>query len=770
MHEYRVFMAIGKKTKTLLILSLVIAAAAAVIRFYPSKPAPATGTAKSDTATGPILAPDDEVHAKYAGSETCRECHETAYNGWVDSNHGLAEREYDEAMDKKAFSPKQTLKHGNDTSEMFLDADGVAKILTRGLGNQRRSYPVVRVIGNDPLRQFLIPAPGGRLQTCDVSYDPHKNEWFDVYGDEERNPGDWGAWTGQGMNWNAMCAACHNTRLRKNYEPATNSYHTKMAEMTVGCEACHGPMKDHVEWHKNPPPGVAKGAKDPTIKRQSRDQMLETCAACHARRGEISGDLIPGESFYDHFSLTVTDDTDTYHPDGQVRDENYEFASFLSSKMYHVGIRCVDCHEPHSGKRLIPGNLLCMRCHGGGTEPPATIIDPATHGHHAPGSVGNDCTSCHMPITHYMQRHPRHDHGFTIPDPLLTKEFGTPNACNRCHTDKDADWALKYANEWYGEKLNRPTRTRAFAIARARRGDPSARGELLELLKSEPIAAWKATFCHLLERWSMDPETTKALLGQTKDPSPLIREAAVRSLIHPVRNNDESVRSALRPLLDDPVRSVRVAAAWALVDTLDLSSKAGRELVHMLDLNADQPTGRMQLSQFAHLRGDTPTAIKQIRKAIEWDPNSPPFHHDLAILLSTTGDVQGAITALEEAIRLDPNEAEYHYKLALALNEAGNTAKSTAALRKTVELAPSHARAWYNLGLALNGMNHPQEAVGALLKGEAADPSDPAIPYARATILARHGQRQAALEAATRALQLRQDFPEAIQLIQSLSR
>jgi len=721
-------------------------------------------------ADKPVIAADGEVHPKYAGSASCRECHEVAYKNWMDSNHGLAERDYRKDMDEKAFSPKQTLVHGKDTSEAFLDADGLAKILTRGLGNERRVYPVTRVIGNNPLRQFLIPAPGGRLQTCDVSYDPKKNELFDVYGEEERNPGDWGAWTGQGMNWNSMCAGCHNTRLRKNYEPAKNSYQTKMAEMSVGCEACHGPMKDHVQWQKNPPPGMTKGSKDPTIKRQTRDQMLETCAACHARRAEITGDLVPGESFYDHFSLTVTDDTDTYHPDGQVRDEDYEYASFLSSRMGHVGIRCVDCHEPHSAKRLIPDNLLCMRCHMGGTQPPATVVDPATHGHHKAGSTGNDCTSCHMPVTNYMQRHPRHDHGFTIPDPLLTKEFGTPNACNRCHADKDADWSLKYTNEWYGEKMNRPTRTRAMLVARARRGEPAARDGLIQLLKTEAIAAWRASICHLLERWSMEPDTTNALLDQLKDASPLVREAAVRSLNHPARQHNETVTKALQPLLDDPSRSVRVAAAWALIGNLDLNSKAGRELVHMLDLNADQPTGRMQLSQFAFLRGDSASAIKQIRKAIEWDPNSPPFHHDLAILLSTTGDTQGAIKSLEEAIRLAPDEPEFTYKLALAWNEAGNMKKSADLLRKTVQLDPRNARAWYNLGLALNGMNQPQEAVGALLKGETADPSDSAIPYARATILARHGQKQAAIEAATRALQIRPDFPEAIQLIGSLSR
>jgi tetratricopeptide (TPR) repeat protein len=717
----------------------------------------------------PVLAPEDEVHARYAGSESCRACHAAEFEKWKDSNHGMAERELRAEMDHKAFSPKQTLVHGKDRSEAFLDADGLAKILTRGLGNERRVYQPIRVIGHNPLRQFLIPAPGGRLQTCDVSLDPAKNEWFDVYGEEERNPGDWGSWTGQGMNWNAMCAACHNTRLRKNYEPRTNSYHTSMAEMSVGCESCHGPMKEHVEWQEKPPVGKTK---DPTVKKLTRDQMLETCAACHARRGEITGDLVPGESFYDHFSLVVTDESDIYHPDGQVRDENYEFASFSSSRMHHAGVRCVDCHDPHDAKRRIPGNLLCMQCHAGGRAdfPTSPVIDPTTHSRHGADSTGNQCTSCHMPVTTYMQRHPRHDHSFSSPDPLLTKEFYIPNACNRCHTDKDTDWAVAAYKDFYGEKPDRPARTRARLVAKARQGDPSARDGLIRLLASEPIAAWRGTACHLLARWVFDPAVRTALLGAVTDDSPLVREAAVRSLGILVRENQADVRDALKPLLDDPIRSVRVAAAWALCDTLDLSSKAGRELCHMLDINADQPTGRMQLGQFAMRRNDPAAAIRQMRKAIEWDPNSPPFHHDLAIMLSTTGDAKGAVNALQEAARLDPENAGYQFNLALAWNELGSAQESLAALQKTVELDPGHARAWYNLGLARSGMNQPVEAIAALRRAEAADPTDASIPYARATIHARLGEKQEALAAAVQAVQLRPDFQEARELIGMLSR
>ena len=763
-------MSIRNKIIAIALLAALSVAGVIVIRSFktplPREKAPAAAVA----AMAPIIAPEDEVHSKYAGSETCRACHEAAFKSWQPSNHGQAERLISKQEDHKSFTPKQTLVHGKDTSEAFVDADGLAKILTLGLDKQRRPYQPIRVIGNDPLRQFLIPAPGGRMQTCDVTLDPAKNEWFDVYGNEdERAPGDWGHWTGQGMNWNAMCATCHNTRVRKNYEPRTNSYHTSMAEMSVSCEACHGPMKDHVTWQKNPPPGPKK---DPTIHKLTRDQQTETCAACHSRRAELTGDPAPGDLFLDHHSLTLTDETDTFYPDGQVQGENYEYSAFLSSKMHHVGVRCADCHDPHSNKLISPGNQVCMNCHVGGRTdfPTAPVIDPTSHSHHGADSNGNQCISCHMPVTVYMQRDPRHDHGFTIPDPKLTKEFSVPNACNRCHTDKDADWAITAYKQFYGDKPDRLTRTRALLIANARRGDPAARDGLVKLLTTEPIPAWKATACHLLGRWVLEPSVTRALLGQISDQSPLVREAAARALGASVRENNAEVRTALQPLLDDPIRAVRVAAAWALCATLDLNSRAGKELVHMLDHNADQPTGRMQLAQFAALRGDNASAIRQMQKAILWDPNSPPFHHDLAILLSTSGDTKGATEALKKAIALDPENAEYQFKLALSLNEAGDVPGTVTALEKTVRLDPSYARAWYNLGLALNGMNQPQRAISALKNGETADPADSSIPYARATIHARLGQKQEAIAAAASALQIRPDFQDAAQLIQSLSR
>jgi len=705
--------------------------------------------------------------AAYAGSDSCRECHASAYDEWRKSNHGLAERFLSPSTDDAAFRPR-TFTHGSQHTDI-----SPYQVTALGPGRSNTTFNVERVIGNDPLRQFLVKFPGGRYQTLEASYDPHRDEWFNVYGSEDRQPGEWGHWTGRGMNWNNMCAGCHNTRLRKNFDERTDSYATTMAESTVGCEACHGPMKDHVLWRKgNRDPKRA----DPTVHKFTADQTLETCAQCHSRRGELTGDFVPGDSFDDHHLLTIVDETDFYYPDGQVREEDYEYAAFLGSKMHAAGVRCGDCHEPHAAKIKLAGNLLCIRCHNG-SNTNAPTIDPVRHSFHKvdplysategvdvlalakrnPATVaasGGECINCHMPQTTYMQRHRRHDHGFTTPDPLLTLQAGIPNACNRCHTDKDTAWALSWTDKWYGDRMNRPSRQRALAIAGARRGDPAARDRLLALLSTNEPPYWKAVAANLLERWSNEPAVTSALVEESKHTNALVRANAARSL------HDEST---LRSLLNDPVRSVRYQAAWALRANLNDDA----ELRAILDYTADQPQGQMQKGAFAMARGDSQEALVHYEKAVSWDANSAPIRHDYAVALSSLGRQQDAITQLDAACRLEPREAEYPYKLALAWNELGRIDKTIEQLQLAVRLDAQHDRAWYNLGLALNSAGQTENGLDALNRGEAANPVDPRIPYARATILVRLGRTAEAREAAGRALEIQPSYRPAQELLQS---
>src|SRR5262249_43419870 len=124
-------------------------------------------------------------------------------------------------------------------------------------------------------------------------------------------------------------------------------------------------------------------------------------------------------------------------------DEVYNYASFLQSKMYSKGVTCSDCHDPHTQKLRAPANGVCAQCHR-----PATY-DTSAHHFHRAGSPGAQCAACHMPDTMYMQIDARRDHSIRIPRPDLSVTLGVPNACNRCHTNQNAQWAAAAIRRWY---------------------------------------------------------------------------------------------------------------------------------------------------------------------------------------------------------------------------------------------------------------------------------------------------------------------------------
>jgi len=621
-----------------------------------------------------------DTNSPYAGSDSCKDCHRADYDLWEQSHHALAERPLQPATDRVAFSRARSFKHGSDTTTARIE-NGEYQIVTRGLDAKVQPFSVERVFGYDPLEQFLTLLPGGRYQVHEASYDPNSNQWFYVYGDDIRNPGEYGHWTGRGMNWNSMCAECHNTRLHKNYDSASDSYHTTMAEMAVGCEACHEPLKAHNEWQKAHPNTTLH---DPTVSALPPARIVGLCGSCHSRNTDLTEDFKPGDSFYDHYSLEILDYAKRWYPDGQIKGEDYEFEAFLGSKMYQDGVICMDCHNPHSYKNTLQGNDLCMRCHKGG-YPKAPVIEPAEHGHHKLTDHGSDCIGCHMPVTVYMQRHPRRDHGFTSPDPLLTKELGIPNACNRCHADQTSDWALKYTDEWYGAKMNRPSRERARWIAAAENGEAGAKDKLISLLTdTNQSPYWQAVAATFLEQWANDPTVQKTLLAQLKNGHPLVRERVVRSLDPIVQ--DAEVQSALNQMLNDPLRNVRQAAAWVLRATVDMKSQAGQDLQRMLDLEADQPTGQFDEAMFLLSRQQPAEALVHLKKATAWDPISPPFLCAEAQVQDQLGQTEEALKTLDRTAMAVPTDPHIPYMRAMILARNGRYNEARAATKRSLAL------------------------------------------------------------------------------------
>lgn len=638
--------------------------------------------------------------AEYAGSEACRACHAAEFAAWQTSHHGLAERPFERPHDAAAL----------DQALAASSTDGHA----------------VRWIGVSPLEQPLIELPNGRVQALDLAQDPARREWFSIFGRDQRKPGDWGHWTGRGMNWNASCAYCHNTALKKNYESSSDSYHTTFAERAVGCESCHGPLSAHV------------AAPTQAVPRSTPRQTQDACGVCHALRAELTDTFRPGDPFDDHFSLEIPGIAGTFYADGEVRDEAYELTAFMGSRMAHAGVSCTDCHDSHSAKLRAADDSLCLRCHATG-ERNSPRIDAREHSFHEAGTPGAACVNCHMPETTYMQRHARRDHGFTIPDPQLTIEHAVPNACTRCHTSKPATWALAALQRHYGQGSPRARRAhrRSDLVARGRDRDPAAQSALIAQLEHDAIPLWRAVAAGLLQQYLDNPEVLAALLRATRDTDSLVRSSVLRALEGARNPRNTELEAALKVALADSARSVRVAAAWDLRRDLEEDSLAGRDLQRFLALAADQPLGQAQLAEYALARGRLEAGIEHLERAAQWDGASARLRHELAVALSQAGRNQEAVSALREAVRLNPKQPEYAQALGLALNEAGDLPAAIRALERAVALDPSFARAWYNLALARDHAGDPEAARAALSHAEQLSPDDPDIQRARSTLRGR---------------------------------
>ncbi|MEE8557433.1 MAG: multiheme c-type cytochrome, partial [Myxococcota bacterium] len=326
--------------------------------------------------------PVDEL---FVSGAVCAGCHPAESDRWAGSHHDLAMQEASRETVLGDFSGTVFTHLG--VSSRFFERNGAFFVETEGPFGEMGEFEIAYTFGVEPLQQYLVEFPGGRLQSLTIAWDTERRRWFSLYPDERITPDDPLHWTGRYQNWNAFCAECHSTHLRKGYDATADRYQTTWVDIDVSCEACHGPGRDHVRWARDPGdpdyegPGLSVrfSASDPT-------REVESCAPCHSRRHRVSGEDEHGRPYLDDFMPELLS-TDLYHVDGQILEEVYVYGSFLQSRMHQQGVRCSDCHDPHSLEIRAEGNALCVQCHT--EQPPARFPtlarrrydDPAHHFH-----------------------------------------------------------------------------------------------------------------------------------------------------------------------------------------------------------------------------------------------------------------------------------------------------------------------------------------------------------------------------------------------------
>jgi Flp pilus assembly protein TadD len=658
-----------------------------------------------------VVSPEAVSNAHYVGRSACAECHQPEHTLWIGSDH-------DRAME--LATEESVLADFNDTSfsyqgvtTRFFRRDGKFMVNAEGPDGKHRDYIVKYTFGVRPLQQYMVEFPDGRVQVLRESWDVANKRWFYVtppdVTDERIEPGDPLHWTGIAQNWNTTCADCHSTNVHKNYDAETNTYRTSFEEIDVSCEECHGAGSVHTELARSWSPWWDRrvGYGLPPLKSKNLEVQLETCAKCHARRYQVHEDFRPGRPFLDYYEPSLLS-AGLYEVDGQIRDEVYEYGSFLQSKMHGNRVRCSDCHDPHSLKLKFEGNALCAQCHV-----PAKYDTPAHH-HHPAGSAGAQCIECHMPSRLYMVIDERRDHSFRVPRPDISVELGTPNACNDCHTrdDETFEWAADTVRKWYGETRGDEPHW-APAIAAGRASEPEGESLLLELLsRKQTPSIVRATAVDLLSSYPSDASKT-ARRKALDDSDDLVRVTAVRSL---AVDWAASEIEALAHRLSDPNRAVRLAAAGQLahvpIDYLPDSHRNAFEqaLIEFRaaqSLSLDHAGAHLALASLDRRHGRIRQAIEHLEAAIEIEPYMAGARGELASLLQEQGGEPAEIRRLrsEEArllerdAKLAPDNAQIRYQLGLVYFLLGEYDKSDAALSAACQLAPRSYE--YLMALAL---------------------------------------------------------------------
>lgn len=717
------------------------------------------------------------IEATYVGRSRCIECHRDQAEAFSGSHH---DRAMDLATDETVLGnfDDATIEHDGIVSRMFRDGERFM-VHTEGEDGEMRDFEVKYVFGVEPLQQYMVefdrpddmPADEvSRVQVLRISWDTTDKRWFylrppDV--DDKLEPDDPLHWTGIAQRWQTMCADCHSTDLQRNFDPLAAQYHTTFSEIDVSCEACHGPGSLHVElanskslfWDRNHKYGLAR------LKGDDPEPQLQTCAPCHSRRGVLDPDFRPGNAYCNHFSLETLQD-DTYFADGQIKDEVYVYGSFIQSRMYHKGIRCTDCHDPHSLKLKHPGNETCTSCH----QHAAGKYDAFTHHHHEPGTAGAMCVNCHMPERTYMDVDPRRDHSLRVPRPDLSVSLGTPNACSGCHVEdtlqsidpslhddlseyadwlqlaeagneqvaeaieKTDAWCDAACEQWYGEDRKQPPHF-AEPIANFRRqfSDPHSKPDdrrravegLLKLAVQRdeftPDIARASAISELASSGIYEASSTVKKLLEDPAENPIVRAAAINLFMG---SSARTIGKTLLPLLDDETRLVRTEAARVIVASGAYADLSGAE----------------------KLRVDM--AMREVKKALMSASDRGGAHMGWAILCEGQGRLNEAAESYATAMRVEPEMTGPRTNLASVLERiaqqsppprAESLLKQVQQLRaeelllweRDAKLAPENADVQYRYGLALYLAGRMKEALKRLDSAVELSPQVPDFRFAR---------------------------------------
>ena len=730
--------------------ALVLLALTVVLRAN-DKPAPPPAQAPAPT---PAPGTRHEAPAEYLGSQSCARCHDVEHTQWKNSLHIKMTKPVAEATIVGDFR-ERTKFADHDRSYTFGMKDGKPLVNVSFGGRQAEAFTVDYTLGAKRYQGYLTMLPEGGIYVLPVFWHIASKRWVDW---KEITPIPDGAHDLRQL-WNANCFNCHGTNIVQGYDLNEKKYRSTWTEMGIGCEACHGPGRQHVAvmeaWEKDP---ASKPQYDSSSKNRQLSDILkifstrsseprriyDTCAYCHGNKNNVFVGFKGGDSFADYAlpflisePIPENDLQGEFWPDGRPNRFNRPQALTLSGCFKAGAVTCTSCHVAHGSRNEHSlkvniyqgrnGDALCTQCH---SEPKATrpsghqAVNPSgpqdlkpsfsgpglrAHTFHAPESAGSRCISCHMSDVNWRLLIRRRDHTFQAPVPENTAQFGIPNACTTCHDNRSPEWAAKQMSEWWGDGERRAKATSlADAMYRAGSGDATALPALARLAVDRSqgllIRASAAEYIAQLISGAQQRSAAQSQTsfdGRSTDARRTFNGRStnvLRTTAELSANDRRTIVNALIGAADDPEPIVRAAALKALGTIGDRERALGPVLARLVDR----------------------TRVVRARAA------------DVLVSFGIVELPGAAGAALKKAqdeyvVSLDmfPDVASNHAAKGWLEAERGNVMIARDALNKATAVEPNYAFPWVVKGVLLAREGKFAEAVEMWKKARSIEPSYP---------------------------------------------
>jgi predicted CXXCH cytochrome family protein len=406
----------------------------------------------------------------YVGSDNCKSCHTDEYNSWHRTYHRTMTQYARPDAVKADFNNVKLEFRGEEFLLQKTNNEFWVTISDKSASTAEppARMPIGMLTGFHHMQVFWLRIGAGNAQLgFPFTWLIEDKRWVPREATFLRDP------TLQPPKeiWNTTCVRCHSTAPQPRPDKVAEVYRTRVAEMGIACEACHGPGEKHIAFQKKLEDEKPKTRPpDPNItqpKKLSHDRASQICAQCHSMKyfDQKSNWLEEGFAYHPGEDLEAATPVmrprkieeqpflkraveanpalldDFFWSDGMMRVSGREYNGLIESPCYQRGnISCLSCHSMHDSdpndqlKAGMDSNKACLQCH----EKMAANI--TAHTRHKADSSGSECYNCHMPNTTYGLLKAMRSHEINNPTVTESLKAGRPNACNLCHLDKSLAW------------------------------------------------------------------------------------------------------------------------------------------------------------------------------------------------------------------------------------------------------------------------------------------------------------------------------------------